>query len=111
METPGFLTNPVLQVCRWFSQGNEELPGFDPLPVLKLQQHHVRHWRHQGKVGRRQVVHPMKHGKLGKRLPSVLNALSQLDLFDDEADGGALRQQGGPFLSKGAILTWADGGG
>ena len=95
METPGFLTNPVLQVCRWFSQGNEELPGFDPLPVLKLQQHHVRHWRHQGKVGRRQVVHPMKHGKLGKRLPSVLNALSQLDLFDDEADGGALRQQGG----------------
>ena len=60
-----------------------------------LEQHHVRHWRHQVKLGRHQVVHPMKHGKLGKRLPSVLNALSQLALYDDEADGVAVRQQGG----------------
>ena len=75
--------------------GNWELSGFDPLPVLMLEQHHVRHGWNQVKLGGHQVVHPMKHGKLGKRLPSVLNALSQLDLFDDEADGGALRQQGG----------------
>ena len=74
-----------------------------------LEQHHVRHGWNQVKLGGHQVVHPMKHGKLGrhqfvhpmeygthdKRLLSVLNALSQLDLFDDEADGGALRQQGG----------------
>ena len=37
----------------------------------------------------------MKHGKRDKQLLSVLNALSQLDLYDDKADSGAVRQQGG----------------
>ena len=36
----------------------------------------------------------MKHGKRDKQLLSVLNALSQLDLYDDKADGDAVRQQG-----------------
>ena len=77
----------VLQFCRWLFQGDWELPGFDPLPVLMLEQHHVRHWRHQVKLGRHQVVHLMKNRKPGGRLPSVLNALSQLALYDDEANG------------------------
>ena len=75
--------------------GNWELSGFDPLPVLMLEQHHVRHGWNQVKLGGHQVVHPMKHGKPDKRLLSVLNALSQLAHYDDEADGVAVRQQGG----------------
>ena len=51
-----------------------------------LKQHHLRHGWHQGKLGRHQFVHPMKHGKHDKRLLSVLNALSQLALYDDEFD-------------------------
>ena len=37
----------------------------------------------------------MKHGKRDKQLLAVLNALSQLAHYDDEADGVAVRQQGG----------------
>ena len=43
-------------------------------------------------------MHPMKHwkhGKHDKRLLSVLNALSQLALYDDEVDVVVVRQQGG----------------
>ena len=63
-----------------------------------LEQHHLRHGWHQGKLGRHQFVHPMKHwkhGKHDKRLLSVLNALSQLALYDDEVDVVVVRQQGG----------------
>ena len=60
-----------------------------------LKQHHLRHGWHQGKLGRHQFVHPMKHGKRDKQLLAVLNALSQLALYDDEVDVVVVRQQGG----------------
>ena len=60
-----------------------------------LEQHHVKHGRHQVKLGRHQVVHLMKNRKPGGRLPSVLNALSQLALYDDEVDVVVVHQQGG----------------
>ena len=63
--------------------------------MLMLKQHHVRHGWHQVKLGRNQLVHPMKHGKHDKRLLSVLNALSQLALYDDEVDVVVVHQQGG----------------
>ena len=40
-------------------------------------------------------MHPMKHGKRDKQLLAVLNALSQLALYDDEVDVVVVRQQGG----------------
>ena len=40
-------------------------------------------------------MHPMKHGKRDKQLLSVLNALSQLALYDDEVDVVVVRRQGG----------------
>ena len=60
-----------------------------------LKQHHVRHGWHQVKLGRHQFVHPMKHGKHDKQLLSVLNALSQLALYDDEVDVVVVCRQGG----------------
>ena len=60
-----------------------------------LKQHHLRHGWHQGKLGRHQFVCPMKHGKHDKRLLSVLNALSQLALYDVEVDVVVVHPQGG----------------
>ena len=39
--------------------------------------------------------HQVKHEKTETKLPSVLTALSQTALYDGEADGGTVHQQGG----------------
>ena len=64
-------------VCHWLFQGDWKLPGFDPLPVLMLEQQ-------------------QQHRKPGTKLPSsVLTILSMPALDDCEADSGLVHQQDG----------------